>query len=77
MLERRCNSLGSMRKLTITAVALAAGGAMIAGCGGGSADSGVPPGAKFTKTQAIALANAVNVRAPDVPGLDALSLRRP
>jgi hypothetical protein len=64
-----------VRRIIPATLAFAVTGALAAGCGNGggaSANSALfRAGSPFTKAQAIAYANAVNVRATDVPRLQA------
>jgi len=55
--------------ISATWLALAATAVLVAGCGG-SSSSADSASAQVTKAQALAYANAINLRAADVPGLE-------
>jgi hypothetical protein len=64
----------SMRRTTSMMLALAVTGMVLAGCGSSSSASSTGEGASLS-LRAVAYANAVNLRAADVPGLAASRLR--
>jgi hypothetical protein len=68
-----------VRRIILATLAFAVTGALAAGCGSGGAASASSAsfgvGGPFTRAQAVAYADAVNLRAADVPGLQAARLQ--